>query len=120
MRDGEARVQITESKAFAASLAAVLALGNFLNAGTTNGDAVAYKLEALVKLADTKSIDGDESLLTFLAKALLAAGHAPLAAELPALLSPTMDTAMDVRATVFALHRSLCICIRALHSRVLR
>ena len=104
-------VQVVESKAFAAALAATLALGNFLNAGTTNGDAVAYKLEALVKLADTKSLDGDASLLSFLADALLHARLAPLAAELPALLSPTMDTAIEARSGPAAASPvATCVC----------
>jgi hypothetical protein len=89
-------VQVRESKAFGAALTAVLALGNFLNAGTTNGDAVAFKFEALVKLADTKSIDGDASLMSFLARSLLDAGYEPLAAEMPALMSGKMETSMEV------------------------
>ena len=85
------------SEAFGAALTATLALGNYLNAGSTNGDAVAFKFEALGKLADTKSLDGDETLLSFLARAMLDAGHAPLAAELPALLLGNMEVTMDVR-----------------------
>jgi Formin Homology 2 Domain len=97
-----ATAQVRASAGFAAALVATLALGNYLNAGTTNGDAVAFKFEALVKLADTKSLDGDESLLSFLARALLDAGHAPLPAELPALLSGTMETSMEARAACAA------------------
>jgi hypothetical protein len=90
-------MQLLASASYGASLAAVLALGNYLNAGTTNGNAVAFKVEALVKLADTKSIDGDETLLTFLSRALLDAGHSPMASELPALLHGTMEISMEVR-----------------------
>lgn len=112
-RDAHVPVQVLESDTFAAALVAVLALGNYLNAGTTNGDAVAYKFEALVKLADTKSIDGNESLLSFLARSLLAAGHAPLALQVPALFLGNMDISMEVRPALLSPGRGPFDCWRA-------
>lgn len=89
--------QVRGSDAFGAVLTGVLAVGNYLNQGTTNGDAVAFKLAALTKLGDTKSLDGDHSLLSFLAAALLDAGLPPLGLQLPAALATSMDISIDVR-----------------------
>jgi hypothetical protein len=93
----ECDLQTRNSDAFAALLVGVLWLGNYLNLGTTNGDAVAFKLQALTKLGDTKSIDGDQSLLSFLAKALIDAGQPPLADQIPAVIAGEMETSVDVR-----------------------
>lgn len=90
--------QVHGSETFSAALTAVLALGNYLNAGTTNGDAVAFKLAALTKLPDTKSLDGDRSLLSFLAETLLDAGLPPVGEQVAAALRSSMDISMDVRA----------------------
>lgn len=89
-------MQVAESKTFAALLTAVLAVGNYLNSGTTNGAAAAFKMHALTKLPDTKSIDGDETLLSFLASALLDADLEPLADEIPAALCTKMQISMEV------------------------
>jgi Formin Homology 2 Domain len=97
-RDTPVAAQVCKSEAFRAALTGVLALGNFLNAGSTNGDAVAFKLQALTKLPDTKSLDGDHSLLTFLAATLLNAGLAPIADEVPAAFRTSMDISMEVPA----------------------
>lgn len=87
-------------------------MGNYLNLGTTNGAAVAFKLQALTKLADTKSIDGDESLLSFLASSLMDAGISPLATEVPACLSSWMDSTIEVltpSARRMLLNDSFCL-----------
>lgn len=76
---------------------AVLAVGNYLNSGTTNGGAAAFKMHALTKLQDTKSIDGDETLLSFLATTLLDSDLAPLADEIPSALGTKMQIAMEAR-----------------------
>ena len=89
--------QVRNSNGFSSLLVAVLAVGNYLNLGTTNGAAVAFKLQALTKLADTKSIDGDESLMSFLATSLLDTGLPALAQEAPSCLSGWMDTTIEVR-----------------------
>lgn len=89
-------LQVRNSKGFASLLVAVLAVGNYLNLGTTNGAAVAFKLQALTKLADTKSIDGDESLMSFLGTSLLDSGLPVFSEEVPACLSGWMETAIEV------------------------
>ena len=85
------------SNGFSSLLVAVLTVGNYLNLGTTNGAAVAFKLQALTKLADTKSIDGDESLMSFLATSLLDSGLPALTQEVPSYLSGWMETTIEVR-----------------------
>jgi hypothetical protein len=90
-------------------LVAVLAVGNYLNLGTTNGAAVAFKLQALTKLADTKSIDGDESLMSFLATSLLDSGLRPLAQEVPACLSGWMETTLEVCLSSHLLQYTCCL-----------
>jgi Formin Homology 2 Domain len=123
-------LQVRASECFSALLVGVLAVGNYLNLGTTNGAAVAFKLQALTKLGDTKSLDGDESLLSFLAATLLDAGHPPLAHEMPNVLSSAMETTLEVcslacrACTVPCLghrgshHHWLCApCNEAMHER---
>lgn len=46
-------------------LEAVLKTGNRMNVGTTRGDAHAFKLDTLLKLADIKGTDGKTTLLHF-------------------------------------------------------
>ncbi|PXF49126.1 Formin-F [Gracilariopsis chorda] len=48
-------------------LAMVLAIGNFLNAGTAKGSARGFKLEALTKLSEIKSREKGTSLLHYIA-----------------------------------------------------
>lgn len=46
----------------------MLTLGNFLNGGTARGAAFGFKLNALLKLSDTKTTDNKSSLLHYLIK----------------------------------------------------
>lgn len=48
-------------------LAKILAIGNFLNQGTAKGAARGFKLEALIKLPETKSVEKNQNLLHFIA-----------------------------------------------------
>ena len=48
----------------------ILAIGNHLNGGTNRGQAYGFKLENLLRLADTKTMDRKSSLLNYLAKKL--------------------------------------------------
>ena len=57
--------------AFGDVLAAVLAVGNEMNAGTSRGQASGFKLESLLKLADVKGVDRKTSLLHFVLKQML-------------------------------------------------
>jgi len=52
-------------------LEVTLALGNFLNEGTTRGDAQAFEIEAIGRLLTTKSSDGTESMLAVICESLL-------------------------------------------------
>ena len=49
----------------------VLALGNYLNGGTARGAAYGFRASFLLKLGDTKAIDGKSTLLHYLHKILV-------------------------------------------------
>jgi len=59
--------EIRGSSKFAAILKFVLVLGNYLNAGGFSGNAFGYKLSSILKLSDTKSVNGKFTLLHYLA-----------------------------------------------------
>ncbi|KAJ4765312.1 Formin-like protein [Rhynchospora pubera] len=61
----EACKELKSSQLFLRLLEAVLKTGNRMNVGTTRGDARAFKLDALLKLADVKGTDGRTTLLHF-------------------------------------------------------
>ncbi|KOM52844.1 hypothetical protein LR48_Vigan09g150300 [Vigna angularis] len=61
----EACKELRSSKFFLKLLEAVLKTGNRMNVGTTRGGARAFKLDALLKLADVKGTDGKTTLLHF-------------------------------------------------------
>lgn len=85
------------STTFISVLESTLAMGNFLNWGGRLGSAVGFKFKALRKLADTKSLDGEHTLLGFLAMALLENGHPPAKTQLGCVLHGSMETTVDVR-----------------------
>ncbi|XAR57664.1 hypothetical protein NMG60_11025905 [Bertholletia excelsa] len=58
-------VELRESRMFKKLLKAVLKTGNRMNDGTNRGDARAFKLDTLLRLADVKGSDGKTSLLHF-------------------------------------------------------
>jgi len=74
-----AAAALTESTAFASLLAAVLALGNHLNAGTHRGSAAGFRLDTLLKLADVKGADRKTSLLHFVLAQLVRSEEAAAA-----------------------------------------
>lgn len=51
----KAFVEVVESKKFKKLLEVILAIGNYLNAGTQKGLALAFKLNTLLLLGDLKS-----------------------------------------------------------------
>ncbi|KAI5412760.1 Formin-like protein 3, variant 2 [Lathyrus oleraceus] len=57
--------KLRKSRVFQKLLEAVLKTGNRLNNGTYRGDAQAFKLDTLLKLADVKGTDGKTTLLHF-------------------------------------------------------
>uniref|UniRef100_A0A1D1YAX9 Formin-like protein n=1 Tax=Anthurium amnicola TaxID=1678845 RepID=A0A1D1YAX9_9ARAE len=61
----EACKELRSSRLFLRLLEAVLKTGNRMNVGTTRGGARAFKLDALLKLADVKGTDGKTTLLHF-------------------------------------------------------
>ncbi|XP_020211094.1 formin-like protein 11 [Cajanus cajan] len=61
----EACKELRSSKFFLKLLEAVLKTGNRMNVGTIRGGARAFKLDALLKLADVKGTDGKTTLLHF-------------------------------------------------------
>lgn len=58
--------EVLQSKRFEQILAMVLAVGNFLNAGTAKGSARGFRLETLTRLTETKSRESDQNLLHFI------------------------------------------------------
>ncbi|GAB2277471.1 hypothetical protein Dimus_012176 [Dionaea muscipula] len=61
----EACKELRSSRLFLKLLEAVLKTGNRMNVGTIRGEARAFKLDALLKLADVKGTDGKTTLLHF-------------------------------------------------------
>ncbi|ELR17045.1 formin domain containing protein [Acanthamoeba castellanii str. Neff] len=60
--------EVKQSAKFKKVLEVVLALGNYLNGGSFRGSAYGFKLDVLNKLRDTKSADGETTLLHYLVK----------------------------------------------------
>ena len=90
-------MQVTSSETFTCILQSVLAIGNYLNYGLRLGSAVAFRLKVLRKLADTKSLDGSQSLLAFVARSMLERNMPPVKEQMHACLSGALETSMDVR-----------------------
>lgn len=62
----KACIEVRKSEKFHGVLASVLAIGNFLNEGTAKGEARGFKVEALLKLSETRTSDRKLSLLHYL------------------------------------------------------
>lgn len=58
--------EVMNSKRFEKVLASILAIGNFLNAGTAKGSARGFRLEILPKLSETKARDRVSTLLHYI------------------------------------------------------
>lgn len=65
--------ELRGSRTFVKLLEAVLKTGNRLNMGTYRGDAQAFKLETLLRLADIKGTDQKTSLLQFVIQEIIRA-----------------------------------------------
>ncbi|CAL9076691.1 unnamed protein product, partial [Musa textilis] len=72
--------ELRNSRLFLRLLEAVLKTGNHMNVGTNRGDAHAFKLDALLKLADVKGIDGKTTLLHFVVQEIIRTEGSHLAA----------------------------------------
>ncbi|KAL6656878.1 hypothetical protein ACP70R_004658 [Stipagrostis hirtigluma subsp. patula] len=62
---------LRSSKLFLKLLDAVLKTGNRMNDGTNRGEARAFKLDSLLKLADIKSTDGKTTVLHFVVQEII-------------------------------------------------
>ncbi|KAL6856207.1 hypothetical protein ACP4OV_019009 [Aristida adscensionis] len=62
---------LRSSKLFLKVLDAVLKTGNRMNDGTNRGEARAFKLDSLLKLADIKSTDGKTTVLHFVVQEII-------------------------------------------------
>lgn len=80
--------ELKGSRTFIKLLEAVLKTGNRLNMGTFRGDAKAFKLDTLLKLADVKGVDGKTTLLHFVVQEIIRAEGAR-AARLASFTDPT-------------------------------
>ncbi|KAL6964752.1 Formin-like protein 11 [Sarracenia purpurea var. burkii] len=67
----EACKELRSSRLFLKLLEAVLKTGNRMNFGTIRGGAKAFKLDALLKLADVKGTDGRTTLLHFVVQEIV-------------------------------------------------
>ncbi|EXC01669.1 Formin-like protein 11 [Morus notabilis] len=67
----EACKEPRSSRLFLKLLEAVLKTGNRMNVGTIRGGAQAFKLDALLKLADVKGTDGKTTLLHFVVQEII-------------------------------------------------
>lgn len=63
--------ELRNSRMFLKLLEAVLKTGNRMNVGTNRGDAHAFKLDTLLKLADVKGADGKTTLLHFVVQEII-------------------------------------------------
>ncbi|XP_028805139.1 formin-like protein 1 [Neltuma alba] len=63
--------ELKNSRMFLKLLEAVLKTGNRMNVGTNRGDALAFKLDTLLKLVDVKGADGKTSLLHFVVQEII-------------------------------------------------
>ncbi|XP_058756146.1 formin-like protein 1 [Vicia villosa] len=63
--------ELRSCRMFLKLLEAVLKTGNRMNVGTNRGDAEAYKLDTLLKLADVKGADGKTTLLHFVVQEII-------------------------------------------------
>ena len=61
----DASIELTKSKAIEKIFLIILALGNYMNKGA-RGNSPGFKLNSLSKLRDTKSADGQQTLLHYL------------------------------------------------------
>eukprot|EP01137_Pigoraptor_chileana_P027305 Opistho-2@9725 len=76
----------------------VLAFGNYMNGGTTRGQADGFNVEILSKLRDVKTVDNDSSLLDYIVSCYCKKYDDPAAAQQP---FPMPDpTAMSAASTV--------------------
>lgn len=67
----EACKELRSSRLFLKLLEAVLKTGNRMNIGTIRGGAKAFKLDALLRLADIKGTDGKTTLLHFVVQEII-------------------------------------------------
>ncbi|XP_068658030.1 formin-like protein 11 [Aristolochia californica] len=67
----EACKELRSNRLFLKLLEAVLKTGNRMNVGTIRGGAKAFKLDALLKLADVKGTDGKTTLLHFVVQEMV-------------------------------------------------
>nr|KYP64134.1 Formin-like protein 1 [Cajanus cajan] len=63
--------ELRHCRLFLKLLEAVLKTGNRMNVGTNRGDAEAFKLDTLLKLADVKGADGKTTLLHFVVQEII-------------------------------------------------
>ncbi|XP_077216706.1 formin homolog 6 [Tasmannia lanceolata] len=63
--------ELRNSRLFLKLLEAVLRTGNRMNVGTNRGEAKAFKLDTLLKLADVKGTDGKTTLLHFVVQEII-------------------------------------------------
>lgn len=69
--DQAASEELKNSRLFLKLLEAVLRTGNRMNVGTNRGDAIAFKLDTLLKLLDIKGTDGKTTLLHFVVQEII-------------------------------------------------
>jgi len=107
--------EIRSSSALKNVLAHMLAMGNYLNGGTSKGAAWGFKLESLSKVIGTKTVDGKSTLLHYLARTLAKVkddSDGPseatmLSAQMPSIEAATRVVWQDEAAELNAITNSL-------------
>ncbi|XP_077984469.1 protein diaphanous homolog 2-like isoform X2 [Glandiceps talaboti] len=59
--------ELKSSKKFGELLELILLMGNYMNAGSRNAQSIGFNLNYLTKIGNTKSVDGKQTLMHFLA-----------------------------------------------------
>ncbi|KAK7340415.1 hypothetical protein VNO77_21117 [Canavalia gladiata] len=86
--------ELRNCRMFLKLLEAVLKTGNRMNVGTNRGDAEAFKLDTLLKLADIKGADGKTTLLHFVVQEIIRTEGARLSGTSQ---TPTPTLSEDVK-----------------------
>jgi hypothetical protein len=67
--------EIMKSEKLQLVLEAVLTIGNIMNEGTSTGGAAGFKFDSLLKLTQTKSIDGKMTVLDYIVSSFISRGE---------------------------------------------
>ncbi|KAL1499487.1 hypothetical protein AB1Y20_011690 [Prymnesium parvum] len=109
-------LEVRNSVALREVIEYTLALGNFMNGQTNKGGAWGFKLEALTKLANTKTVDNKRTLLHYMAEKMSGTGVVKrLREEIPTISTLRVDWKAEA-AEVRTLKSNLKVVINAVEN----